>query len=265
MRLDARAIEAALSPGPLPWRLVVMDEVPSTMDAARDQLRAGAGHGLAVFAGSQRSGRGRRGARWQCPPWTGILLTAVLDLPRTGAGATAISWLGALACATCCRDLGVPAGTKWPNDVVVPGEGGLLRKVAGVLVESNGPRHLVGIGLNVNQTARDFPPECALEPTSLRLETGRAHDLCEVAAGLLNHLGRIVGDYVSGGAAVVFERWNALSVMAGRRWIADTPDGALPCVFVGVTPTGDAEVELEDGRRRCLTAATTHFGSPDVL
>ena len=52
-----------------------------------------------------------------------------------------------------------------------------LRKLAGVLGESEGlgtddPRVVVGIGINADWRARDFPPELAASMTSLREASG---------------------------------------------------------------------------------------------
>lgn len=63
---------------------------------------------------------------------------------------------------------------KWPNDIYIEG-----RKVAGILIQNTlaGPRFqssVIGIGVNVNQEAFS---ETLPNPTSLKRETGREHDL----------------------------------------------------------------------------------------
>ena len=77
---------------------------------------------------------------------------------------------------------GLAPGTirlKWPNDLVVEGPGGAgVRKLAGVLGETDGlggpdPRVVVGIGINTDWAAADFPPELAASMTSLREIAGR--------------------------------------------------------------------------------------------
>ena len=78
---------------------------------------------------------------------------------------------------------GLPAGLirlKWPNDLAieVAGPDGLeLRKLAGVLGESerlgsDDPRVVIGIGINADWAAADFPAELAPTMTSLREVTG---------------------------------------------------------------------------------------------
>jgi hypothetical protein len=81
-------------------------------------------------------------------------------------------------------EAGLAGGTinlKWPNDLVIAGADGGLRKVGGVLGETEGlgskdPRVVVGIGVNVDWAAADFPPDLAPTMTSLREASGRAVD-----------------------------------------------------------------------------------------
>ena len=79
---------------------------------------------------------------------------------------------------------------KWPNDLLAHG-----RKVAGILTEMHAdgrgnPFAVVGIGINVNHAADDFPAELQATATSLRLAGGRFIDRSELAAALLRQLER---------------------------------------------------------------------------
>ena len=49
---------------------------------------------------------------------------------------------------------GIDPAIKYPNDVLVGG-----RKVAGILAEATEGRVVLGIGVNVNQTLDELPPE----------------------------------------------------------------------------------------------------------
>ena len=63
-----------------------------------------------------------------------------------------------------CEALPVEAAIKWPNDVWVEG-----RKVAGILVEGRPQEGWAVLGIGVNVTTREFPPELAESATSLHL------------------------------------------------------------------------------------------------
>jgi BirA family biotin operon repressor/biotin-[acetyl-CoA-carboxylase] ligase len=65
---------------------------------------------------------------------------------------------------------------KWPNDLVVE-EDGAIRKLAGVLGETDGlggddPRAVIGIGINADWPASEFPSDLAGAMTSLREASG---------------------------------------------------------------------------------------------
>ena len=124
------------------WRIEAYDELATTQDVALERIRAGAARpGDVVVARRQTAGRGRRGRRW-IGAEGGLHMTAILPMPSTGLEWAAVA--AAIATAQGLRTLGVPAGVKWPNDVVIDG-----RKVAGVLVEVPG-RTLAAIGIGVN-------------------------------------------------------------------------------------------------------------------
>jgi BirA family biotin operon repressor/biotin-[acetyl-CoA-carboxylase] ligase len=66
---------------------------------------------------------------------------------------------------------------KWPNDLVIARDGGSVRKLGGVLGETDGlgtddPRVVVGIGLNGDWPEADFPPVLRDTMTSLRAAAG---------------------------------------------------------------------------------------------
>jgi BirA family biotin operon repressor/biotin-[acetyl-CoA-carboxylase] ligase len=49
---------------------------------------------------------------------------------------------------------------------------------------------VLGVGVNVDQSAEELPAEAAKPPTSLRIETGRAWPRAELLAALLLELER---------------------------------------------------------------------------
>jgi BirA family transcriptional regulator, biotin operon repressor / biotin---[acetyl-CoA-carboxylase] ligase len=77
----------------------------------------------------------------------------------------------------------IPAELGHPNDVLVDG-----RKLVGVLPEAAASRVVLGIGVNVNQTAEELPVETSKPPTSLRIETGREWSRAPLLAAILLEL-----------------------------------------------------------------------------
>lgn len=123
----------------------------STQEEARRLRGTGAGAPFAVATREQVRGRGRLDRVWVTPPGGGIALTLA---HRCAAPLEERSWyplVAGLAVIDAIGEiLGSPVaaqvGLKWPNDVL----GADGRKLAGILMEADGPDHLlIGVGMNV--------------------------------------------------------------------------------------------------------------------
>ncbi len=158
--------------------------VDSTQRVVRAWLDDGVPEVAVAVADAQTAGRGRQGREWTAPPGAALLVSAGF---RPGWLPLRHAWrLGAIV-ALAMLDAGEDAaglkdGTlwlKWPNDIVAVGPDGRLLKVAGVLGETALlddvlDSAVVGIGVNGEWRARDFPPELAASMTSLfELSGGR--------------------------------------------------------------------------------------------
>jgi BirA family biotin operon repressor/biotin-[acetyl-CoA-carboxylase] ligase len=166
-----------------PSRFEHLRAVDSTQRIVREWLGEGVGEVAVVVADYQTAGRGRQGRDWTTPPGKGLLLSVGFrpeNLPAKHA------WRLAAIVSLAMRDAaeevaGLRDGTvwlKWPNDLVADAENGSLRKVGGVLGESatEGPSvstAVVGVGINTDWAAADFPWALAPTMTSLRELAGR--------------------------------------------------------------------------------------------
>src|SRR5436190_1158991 len=88
------------------------------------------------------------------------------------------------------RDIRVFEKTNSPNDILIR-----ERKVAGVLTELTAEldhvRHLtLGIGVDVNLSPSEFPPDLRKIATSLKIESGRHVSRIDLAAAILRELDR---------------------------------------------------------------------------
>ena len=177
--------------------------VGSTNDLVRGWLAEGLPEIVVATADVQTAGRGRHDRTWTAPAGAALLCSLGFRptwLPAERAWRVSASV--ALAMCDAAEDAaGLPVGAirlKWPNDLVVETGGPrallvgelsasaaaarlaaplALRKLAGILGESEGlgtddPRVVVGIGVNADWRAADFPPELAGTMTSLREASG---------------------------------------------------------------------------------------------
>ncbi len=247
-------------------RRIDLDRCGSTNDEAARLAREGAPHGTIVTAREQTEGRGRDGRVWRSPPgglYVSIVLRpalAIADLPPLTLA------IGVGVCEA-AEALGVTGELKWPNDVLVRTSAG-YRKLAGVLVESQGQGAIAiaGIGLNVAAV----PPEVATIATSLEEQVGTPIDREAVLGALVASLETWIDRYVEGGVAAIAPAWQArmapgLQVRAtlGDREVSGEPirlgtDGALIVQDAAGTEhavrSGDVEVLAFPDKTRAKTS-----------
>jgi len=192
-RLIADQIKAEVPDAVIGGEIIVLQETSSTNNvisriASTDGLPP-IPEGLVVFAEHQTDGRGQRGNRWESAAgkglWFSILLRPKIQLSDSG---RLTIWAIEAISDVISTKVGLEPAIKLPNDVQLDG-----RKVSGVLVEMRAQEkapHLavVGIGINMNQSRDDFPPELQDQATSLALALGRKVDRQNFAVAVLRKL-----------------------------------------------------------------------------
>lgn len=182
--LEAEALAAALAGR----RIIVLPETTSTNDVVYEMATENSS-GLIVFAERQSAGRGQHGRRWESAAGLGLWFSILLPRRVEAVDAGGITARAAAAiAATLEREFGLEARTKPPNDVYLG-----KRKVAGVLLElraSPGAPHLaiLGVGVNVNQRAEDFPAELRETAGSIAMALERPISRQALAIALLRGL-----------------------------------------------------------------------------
>jgi BirA family transcriptional regulator, biotin operon repressor / biotin---[acetyl-CoA-carboxylase] ligase len=238
--------------------------VGSTNDVVRGWLADGTPEVCLAVADEQSAGRGREGRRWQAP--SGAALLASLGFRPTWLPADRAWRLAAitsLAMAEAAEEVtDIEPGSirlKWPNDLIIESEGRVL-KLAGVLGETDGlgsddPRVVVGIGVNADWAAADFPPELAPSMTSLREIGGRRLvDRDRLLDTFLDHLEANVEALREGqfdGAG-----WAARQATTGRTVTIETHAGREVAAARDVDQaTGALLIRAADGTSRSIVSA----------
>jgi BirA family biotin operon repressor/biotin-[acetyl-CoA-carboxylase] ligase len=140
--------------------------------------------GATIVTDHQTEGRGRLGRTWEDVPGRSLLLSILLRPEAPMPLWPELSLIAGEAVAAALRlETGVDASLRHPNDVVVAG-----RKLVGVLPEASSGRVVLGIGVNVNQTAGELPSDTAKPPTSLRVELGHEVERAPLLAAILREL-----------------------------------------------------------------------------
>jgi BirA family transcriptional regulator, biotin operon repressor / biotin---[acetyl-CoA-carboxylase] ligase len=238
--------------------------IGSTNDEAFRRADEGAPEGLVVVARVQTAGRGRQGRSWWDAPGASLLFSVLLrpSIPLAQCPLLAL----ALACSVAdagTEATGATLGIKWPNDVLHDG-----RKLCGVLAESRvsggapapaaaasskRPAVVIGAGVNVNQTAEDFPAELRGSATSLRIAGGgnplRPDDLLPA---ILVHLERYAALAASGDGAGLWREvagrlpkpGSEVAVVSGGRRIEGVVEGITESGALRLREPGRAEATV---------------------
>jgi BirA family biotin operon repressor/biotin-[acetyl-CoA-carboxylase] ligase len=254
-----------------------LDRVGSTNDVVRDWLAAGTPEICLAVAREQTAGRGRDRRRWIARPGTALLLS--LGFRPTWLAPDAAWRLAAivsLAMAEAAEaEAGLPTGTirlKWPNDLVIATGSDGVRKLAGVLGETDGlgsedPRVVVGLGLNADWAAADFPPDLSGSMTSLREAAQRPID----ADALLERFLARLEPRVEALRAGIFDGggWADRQLTTGHMVRIETPAGDQTVRAVGVDPSNGALVVADPsaaaGERSVFVGEITHVRLADPI
>lgn len=167
--------------------------------------------------------------------------------------------MASVAAAEALRNVaGIAIELRWPNDLFVSG-----RKIGGILCESSfiGPRcefAVVGIGVNVNQEAGDFPQEVQSRATSVREIVGQAMDPLDAALAMVMALEKW---WERESRPRVLQRWRELAsgFEGARIRVVPSAGNAYDARIAGLADDGGLEVRLEDGTTRTVRSDDVHL------
>ena len=223
--------------------IVYYDQVPSTMDIAREQARQDAVEGTAIIAGEQLSGRGRKNKPpWLSPP--GNIALSVILYPEV-TNLTSLIMIASLSVVRSVRRVtGLEADIKWPNDVLIGG-----KKVAGILIENEITgdkiaRAVIGIGINID-IQETIVEGSSLPVTSLEKETGRSVDKVELVKETLAEMDRLYSVLPDTGE--IFLPWQKKLVTLGKRVLVTSGSERFEGTAESVESDGTLAIRLDDG------------------
>src|SRR5436190_19906100 len=190
-RLIADELQTPSARATIGRQIIVLEQTSSTNDAILQVPTANSNQGLVLFAEHQTAGRGQRGNRWESAAgkglWFSILLRPKIQINDSG---RLTIWAIETISDVIRTEFSLEPAIKLPNDVQLYG-----CKVAGVLVEMRAQEkapHLavVGIGINVNQSMEDLPPELQNRAISLAMALHRSINRQQFAVAVLRYLDR---------------------------------------------------------------------------
>ena len=223
-------------------------EIDSTNNRARTLAAEGYPEGTVVVAEAQTAGRGRRGRTWYSPASQGIYVSAILRPVLPLKEISRISLVSAVAAAeTLESELDLQPRIKWPNDILIDS-----KKIAGILSEAvtdmDGVEYIVvGIGLNINNQAEDFPTDFRTTATSARAEHDHLDSRVKVLQGLLLHLECYYMQLLAGDFAPTLAKAKSLSMVIGQEVRLDTVNGFVVGQAIDIDAGGFLLVRDQQG------------------
>ena len=168
---------------------IYVEVCPSTQRLLGDEHSEGA----VALTEEQTEGRGRLGRSWLSPRGVNLLFSLLLEPAVASARLPELTIVAGEACAEAIAHVtGLRPEIKLPNDILIDG-----RKAAGILAEARDGRVVLGIGVNVNEAARDLPQEIEPPATSLLLEVGHEVDRADLLVEILDRLERAYDEWVA--------------------------------------------------------------------
>ena len=222
-----------------------IEETTSTNDDARDAKYR---HGDIVWAERQTAGRGQRGHKWSSAEGLNLTFSLVLEPRFLPAGEQfLLNEAVALALTDTFAQFGIAARIKWTNDIYA-GD----KKLVGILIEHSYSgqtlaRTIVGIGINVNQTA--FDPALP-NPVSLAQAGGRKFNRSRLLETFLVRCLRRYAQLERGEKETLQHAYRERMYRLGEQHPYRLPDGTLfQAAIEGVLPSGELILRHADGTR----------------
>lgn len=238
-----------------PAEIHYFDETDSTSTQAAKMAEAGAPHGTMVIAESQSAGRGRLGRSWVSRQGEGLYFSIILRPEIEIHRIPQLTLLAAVVLARTFEEVcAARPQIKWPNDILIHN-----KKCCGILTEMAGDADrarwvILGIGINVSGT--EFPPEIADIATSLKLALPEPPPHRAVLlAHLLDELERALIDYEARGLEWVRKSWEEYAGIRGKRVRVSAPGGERrEGIARGLDQDGALLLETEPGATERIIA-----------
>ena len=247
--LNMEEIAARLNTSVMGRDIVCLNETASTNAYAFRLAENGAAEGTVVISDAQTEGKGRLGRVWSSPPGVNLYCSVVLRPSVKPYEAPQLTFLSVVAIARAIEQLTeLKPEIKWPNDVLIHG-----RKVAGLLNEMSAGTDginfvILGLGVNLNMSTGQFPPDLRCPATSLLIESGHPVVRVRFVARILNELDMLYAGFLTYGFLHLREEWQQRCNAHGREVVVSNGGAeVVRGMFNGIDGDGALLVQRMDG------------------
>lgn len=235
-------------------QLIYHEQIDSTNRLAKELVQKGALPGTVIQAGQQSAGRGQY-ERSFFSPQGGLYFSLILSPPLQPQEVAMVTLAAGLGCRDALMEqCGLTAQIKWPNDLYCSG-----RKIAGILSEycmsisEDIPAAVVvGVGLNVNSRACDFPLELRDIVSTVCDCSGSMQNMTALLRALVAGICRRVDQLVEDRTAFLAQ-WGRADYLSGQtiqHLLRDTVLGTG--TGLGIDEQGRYRFREEDGQVRTV-------------
>ncbi|MFS4416248.1 biotin--[acetyl-CoA-carboxylase] ligase [Maribacter sp. 2307ULW6-5] len=240
-------------------QLLKLDATPSTNTYLKERLGdADLRNGTVVWARKQTMGRGQMGNPWISEGNKNLTFSVLRRFKGFLAKDAFLLTQGtSLAVHHVLMDLKVPqVRIKWPNDIMSGNA-----KMCGILIENTlvGPQlvnAIIGVGLNVNQTA--FPK--GINATSIRARLGREMDVETLLYAILEQLDHFLEMALTLGWEGLYPQYGRALYKMGKESSFGVPGrGTFRGSIQGVARDGRLQVRTSAGQLRSFGLKELEF------
>ena len=231
--------------------VLYLDTVDSTNKLMKEMAKDKE-EGFIIVSEEQTLGRGRMGRDWISPKNKGIYFSLLLKPKLHPIYASRTTLIAAAALVLALEELGIKAGIKWPNDVLIN-----KKKISGILTEMKGDIDyldyiVVGIGINVNLDSKDIPKQLKSRASSIKIESKEVKRK-ELLSRFLNNFELLYDEFkldVSMNKALEVNR--AYSEVLGKDIKVIGPKDSYQAKALDFLEDGQLLVEKKDGSKEKL-------------
>jgi BirA family biotin operon repressor/biotin-[acetyl-CoA-carboxylase] ligase len=227
--------------------IVKLDAIDSTNDYLKGLLRKHIAEDFTVVTAElQTKGKGQRGSTWTSEKGKNIIMSLLVkDFVKGTCSLFDINIVASLAVYRALQSLKIPKlAIKWPNDIMSDN-----KKIGGILVENifkgdNAIDSIVGIGLNVNQTAFESLPQAS----SLSLILNHSLDKDKLLLQIASSIEETVKSWEDN-AEQLRETYIDLLFRKDMPTVFEISENSSFCGTIrGITWSGRLEIEDENGQ-----------------
>ena len=198
----------------------------------------------------------RRGRAFASPQDNGIYLSILFHPDTLPTDIVEITAWTAVATNNAIEEVcGVRAGIKWVNDLVID-----RKKICGILTEMSVESEsgyiqylIIGIGINVNGQAEDFPEDVRHIATSLAMKTGKTHSRAALAAALIRELDSMCRAWPKEKTKYL-EAYRRDNITTGKEITVVRGTEEAPAFAVAIGDDFSLQVRYADGRSEALSS-----------